>query len=178
MWRFVKHFFKNTRQTGAIIPSGKDLTLAMVEPIEFSKTKNITEIGAGTGVFTKKILEKMSKDCTLTVIEINKEFCAELSKIKDKRMKLIEGDARNLSKIISNADVVVSGLPLASFTKKDRHTVLEEIQKITNQYIQFHYSTLTEKDIRQYFEIKNKKNVLLNVPPAIVYSCKKKHATS
>lgn len=174
MWQFIKHFFKNFRQTGAIMPSGEELACAMVSPIDFSKTKHIVEVGAGTGVFTKKILKKMGKNCKLTVVEINKEFCDELKKIKDKRMTLIEGDAKHLSKNVSFADVIISGLPLAGFSKKDRHAILGEMQKTTKQYIQFHYSTLTEKDIKQYFQIENKKNILLNVPPAIVYECRRK----
>jgi phospholipid N-methyltransferase len=174
MWRFVKHFFKNFKQTGAIMPSGEELSNAMVSPIDFSKTNHIVEIGAGTGAFTKKILSKMKKDSALTVVEINKEFCDELKKIKDKRLKIIEGNALHLSSAVKKADYVVSGLPLVNFSKEEQQKILHEIQKVSEKYVQFHYSSLAEKEIKQHFEILNKKHVLKNVPPAIVYDCKRK----
>lgn len=175
MWRFVKHFFKNFKQTGAILPSGNELASAMVEPIDFTKTTHIVEVGAGTGVFTKKILSKMNKNCELTVVEINKEFCNELRKIKDKRLTIIEGNALHLSSCVKKADAVVSGLPLVNFPEEERHKILSEIKKVSEKYIQFHYSTLAEKEIKQHFEILTKKRVLKNVPPAIVYNCKSKN---
>jgi phospholipid N-methyltransferase len=174
MWRFVKHFFKNIKQTGAIMPSGKELAEAMVAPIDFSKTTHIVEIGAGTGAFTKKILSKMKKESALTIVEINKEFCNELRKIKDKRLKIIEGNALHLSSAVKKADYVVSGLPLVNFSKQEQQKIFHEIQKVSERYVQFHYSPLAEKEIKQHFEILNKKRVLKNVPPAIVYSCKRK----
>ncbi len=174
MWRFVKQFFKNFKQTGAVLPSSEELASAMVLPIDFTKTNHIVEVGAGTGVFTKKILSKMKKDSALTVVEINKEFCQELKKIKDKRLTIIEGNALHLSSCVKKADFVVSGLPLVNFSENERNKILREIRKVGEKYVQFHYSPLAEKEIKQYFEILNKKHVLKNVPPAIVYSCKRK----
>lgn len=174
MWRFVKHFFKNFKQTGAVLPSGEELANAMVLPIDFSKTAHIVEIGAGTGAFTKKILSKMNKKCALSVVEINREFCNELRKIKDKRMTIIEGNALHLSSAVKKADFVVSGLPLVNFSNEEQHKILREIKKVSEKYVQFHYSPLAESAIKQHFEILSKKHVLKNVPPAIVYSCKRK----
>jgi len=174
MWRFVKHFFKNFKQTGAVLPSGEELANAMVSPIDFTKTTHIVEIGAGTGVFTKKILSKMKKDSALTIVEINKEFCQELKKIKDKRLKVIEGNALHLSSCVKKADFVVSGLPLVNFSNEEQNKILREIKKVSEKYVQFHYSPLAENAIKQHFEILSKKRVLKNVPPAIVYECRRK----
>ncbi len=173
MWKFIKQFVFHPRRTGAIVPSSPDLAKAMLAPVDFSKAKQIVELGPGTGAFTHLILKGMRKDARLTVLELNKNFCEELSAIQDSRLTVINGDALQLSKHVSTADYVISGLPLTNFTKNDHRKILAQIKKISKHaYIQFHYSPLSEKYIKEQFKHVSKKTVLKNIPPAIVYTAR------
>lgn len=167
---FIKQFLKNPQQIGALTPSSPGLTRAMLEPIDFDKARDIVELGPGTGPFTRALLKKMRPDARLFVVEINDEFCVQLRKIDDKRLHVIHGDAGKLSALVSRADYVVSGLPLITFPKEVASAILVEIAKIAPTYIQFHYSTLAEKLLRKHFKKVTRKVVLLNVPPAVVYT--------
>lgn len=169
MWKFIQNFFKKPIQTGAIAPSSKALAKAMVKHINFSTAKHIVELGPGTGVFTRELLQNMKKDSTLTCVELNDEFIARLKKIPDKRIKVVKGDATQLSSIVSNANYIVSGLPVANFGEK-RTQLYEEIKKTAPVYIQFHYTTFIEKHLKEHFVITHKELVLNNLPPATVYT--------
>ncbi len=174
MIKFIKQFILHPRRTGAIMPSSPDLAKAMLEPVDFSKAKQIVELGPGTGAFTHLILQKMKNDAKLTLVELNKDFCKELSQKKDSRLTIINDDARNLTKHITQADYVISGLPMNGFSKENHRKVLAEIRKVMKySYIQFHYSPLAEKYIKEYFSNISKKRVLRNIPPAIVYTCRR-----
>lgn len=174
MWKFIKEFIVSPRQTGAILPSGPALTEAMLTPINFSEALHIVELGPGTGAFTHQILRKMRPDAHLTVIEVNKEFIKKMRDIKDKRLTIIHGDAAKLSLHVKSADYIISGLPLVSLPATKRDIILQEIKKtVKNRYVQFHYSPLAEKDIKKHFKITAKKNIARNIPPAIVYVCRK-----
>ena len=170
MWKFVKQFILHPRRTGAILPSGPELVKAMLAPVDFEKAKNIVELGPGTGVFTKELLRRMRSDSKLTALEISPAFCKELLKINDNRFTILNADAKHLSKTIKEADYVISGLPLIALPTKDHEQILNEIKKITKYaYIQFHYSPLGEAQLKKTFSKVNKKIVMKNVPPAIVY---------
>ena len=173
MWKFVKQFILHPRNTGSIVPSSPDLARAMLAPVDFSKANNIVELGPGTGAFTRLILTRMKKDAQLTVLELNEEFCRGLEKIEDSRMKVIHGNAMELSSHVKNADYVISGLPLNSFSKKEHLAVLKEIKKIVKHaYIQFHYAPLREELLKENFPRISKKLVVKNIPPAIVYTAR------
>jgi phosphatidylethanolamine/phosphatidyl-N-methylethanolamine N-methyltransferase len=51
---------KNMKQVGSIVPSSSFLTKKIIKGIDFNKNLNVLELGAGTGVFTKEILNRMS----------------------------------------------------------------------------------------------------------------------
>ena len=51
----------------------------MTENIDFQKARNIAEIGAGTGAFTRNILSKKDEDANFFAVEINKKMANKLS---------------------------------------------------------------------------------------------------
>ncbi len=53
MFKFLRQYVMHPRSVGAIAPSGKNLALKMMEPIDFNNAKVIVEYGPGTGSFTK-----------------------------------------------------------------------------------------------------------------------------
>ena len=87
---FIRNFWKERKMVGAMAPSSKYLAKKMLERIDFSTAKVIVELGPGTGVFTRKILQKLSPDGILLVFELNDSFMNMLKKeFKDPRVILI-----------------------------------------------------------------------------------------
>ena len=132
---FIKNFWQEKKMVGAMSPSSKFLAQKMLKNVDFKKAKVIIELGPGTGVFTKKILEKMAPDAKLLVFELNTDFYNMLkAEIQDNRMVLIHDSAEKITEYLHqenllNADYVISSLPLANFPKKLVDTILQHSEK-------------------------------------------------
>ena len=182
---FIKQYVKNPRTVGAIAPSAEKLAHKMVEGINFSKASCIVEYGAGTGVFTKKILNKKKDSTIFIAIEYNGNFCEVLDeKFKDeKNFILINGSAEKLKEYlnkynIDKVDYIVSGLPFASLPDTMSNRILKvtkEILKDRGEFITFQYTLFKMKLFKSYFSNIKRKRVLLNLPPAHVFKCKNSH---
>ena len=177
---FFKSFLKNPGRTGSVIQSSPFLVRKMTEPVDWKKAKIIVELGAGTGVITEKILEKMSRDATLLCFEIDERLFGKLEKkFQDPRVKLIKDGAENLGKYLEKyklgeTDCVISGLPLVSLPKDTSRQIMNAVQehlKRGGKYVQFQYSLTSRKKFKALFSEMKLCFTLLNIPPAFVYVC-------
>jgi phosphatidylethanolamine/phosphatidyl-N-methylethanolamine N-methyltransferase len=177
---FLKQFWQEKKMVGAMSPSSKYLAHKMLRNIDFKKAKVIVELGPGTGVFTKKILEYMQPDAKLLVFELNDTFYNQLKEdISDNRMVLIHDSAEHIQKYLSNeglihTDYVVSSLPLANFPVKLKSSIINtsyETLKNNGKYIQFQYSLNSKRILEERFDAVHLAFTPLNFPPAFVYTC-------
>ena len=167
---------------GAISPSSPFLTEKMLENINFQTVRLLIEIGPGTGVFTKKILEQMSTDSTLLVFELNTNFFEKLkNEIQDTRVIFINDSAEKIDYYISEyqlskADVIISSLPLSNFPQRITLKLLRSFQRSLNdhgKFIQFQYSLKQKRELEHVFPNVSISFTALNIPPAFVYTCNK-----
>jgi len=179
---FFKAFLENPRQTGSVIQSSPFLIDRILKPVNFEKAKVIVELGAGTGVVTKKILKNMTENSMLLSFEVNKSLCKELkSKVKDPRLKVISDGAEKLPRYlkryeVEEVDYIISELPLVVLPKEMREKILFQITrhlKKGGQYVQFQYSLASKKKFKTLFSEMKIYFTLLNIPPAFVYVCTK-----
>ncbi len=183
MFKFIRQYILHPRSVGAIAPSGKNLALKMMEPIDFKTAKVIVEYGPGTGSFTRKLICKKKDSTVLVLIEQNKEFVKILEKeFKNvKNLFIINDSAENVSKILQelgykHADYVVSGLPFTSLPKSVSVNIFNETNKILDKglFITFQYSKVKKKFFEDYFNFHDILFVMKNVPPAYVFVLKRK----
>ncbi|MGG0904491.1 rRNA adenine N-6-methyltransferase family protein [Bacillus subtilis] len=178
---FLFQYIVNPRTVGAILPSSRYLGDKMVEGIDFKKAAYIVEYGPGTGVFTKKLLEKRRPETTILLVEQNEEFYLLLKEtFKDeKNVFIVNGSAENSSQYAKDygmpyIDYVISGLPFASLPKTVSANILLDTAKILKrdgEFITFQYTTLRKPFFEQFFTKIDVKRELRNVPPAYVFSC-------
>ena len=93
---FFKEALKTIKSSGAIAPSSKWLSQRIVDSLNFEQPKIIVEFGPGNGVFTKKLLSRLSDDSQLIVFEINEFFYQQLLQINDSRLTVINASAEAL----------------------------------------------------------------------------------
>lgn len=165
-WRFVRQFFRHPRQMGTVTQSGRTLAAKMAE--EVGPSREVVEFGAGTGPVTEEILKRLPEDGCLTCFEINAEFCRCLERIHDARLRVINDDAMNCERYVTQADCVVSGLPLALFSRHEKERILDITSK-SKTYIQLQYTPILGRTIKRYFPNVKLKFVPRNLPPAFVY---------
>lgn len=181
MQKFLKEYIKNPKYIGAIVPSSKFLAKNMIESIDFNKSKCIVEYGPGTGVFTKELVSKASKETLIVLIEHNNDFAQILNdKYKSNNNVIIINDSAEfidyyLNKYnINTVDYIISGLPFASLPQNVSTCILDKTKNILSKqgkFITFQY-TLFKKDLfKSRFRIIQHRKVFKNIPPAYVIEC-------
>ena len=179
---FLKQFFNNKSEVGAVAPSSKMLGRKMYGDLNFDKANCIVEFGPGTGVFTLELLKRMKKDALLIVFETNSTFYTKLkTTINDKRLVLINDSAEKIGFYIeangyNKANYVISSLPLTVFPKELKDNILNESIKFLDkdgEFVQFQYSLNAFKLLKEKFTDVRLKFTPINIPPAFVYKCKK-----
>jgi len=180
--KFFRESVKNLKTVGTITRSSKYLCKAMIKPVDFSKAKVIVELGAGDGVVTKHILNKMDKDAILLAFELNPKFCAQMREIDDDRLIVIEDDAEKLQSYLEQhghekADYIISAIPFTIIPEEICFRIIENCKtSLVDQglFIQIHYSLIPKKMYQKVFGNIDLNFVPLNVPPAWVMVCEKR----
>lgn len=153
----------------------------MIEGIDFNKARYIVEYGAGTGVFTEKLLTKRNRETVILLVENNRGFFQVLQeKFKaENNVFIVYGSASDIEQHMKRFDIpyvdyVVSGLPFASLPKEISNEILLHTTKILKkdgQFITFQYTTCKKAFIEKFFNKIDIKREYRNLPPAYVFSC-------
>jgi phospholipid N-methyltransferase len=179
------------------VPSSRFLAAALVRSIDFSRAGTVLELGAGTGAITSEILRRMGSNSTLYTVDVNPAFISHVHRrIRDRRVVPILGAAENLETIlrrrgVTGVDAIVSSLGLSTMDEDRRHRILSSAAKYLGSHgvlSQFQYlhansaaklaSRLGLRPFREetllcrYFSRVSHERVFLNMPPAIVFTCK------
>lgn len=176
----LKAFIKNPKRMGFPMPTPDKDTDLLVEQIE-QEHRYIVELGTGEGNVTKKILREMSLEAKLLSIEKNKRLYSHAKeKIKDKRLYLINGDAKNieiyivLHKFPKQVDCVISTLPLLLMLPKERKNIIKVCYNSLHPggiFVQIQYAKLSKKGLEKQFSSVELKSYKDKAP--FVYVCKK-----
>jgi phosphatidylethanolamine/phosphatidyl-N-methylethanolamine N-methyltransferase len=190
---FVAEALADFPTVGAIAPSSRYLTRAMLEPLCLETARVAVELGPGTGVMTRALLNALPRDATLLAFEINDRFTRYLrATVRDPRLVVMNAPAEALQKELSRrgyprVDAILSSLALGFMSDRQRHGLLSEISAslsdrgIFTQYqylhaLQFSDRQLSKLDLLRllgrYFRSVQRKIIWPNLPPAFVYACR------
>ena len=177
---FLKEFIRENKTVGSLTPSSRFLASKMLENIDYSKIKVIVELGPGTGVFTRKIVNKLPEDVFFLVFELNEEFYLQLKNEFDQpNVVIIHDSADQILNYLKQynferADVIISSLPFANFDESLRSSILSKVYETLHadgKFIQFQYSLQSKKALKALFKEVKIGFTALNIPPAFVYTC-------
>ena len=175
--RFLCNWMGRPLTTGAVSPSGKALTKLMASFVDPADPRPVVELGPGTGVVTKALLDRGVAPERLVSIEFNPDFCALLRK-RFAGVNIIEGDAYTLGETLKGTvdgeiSAVVSSLPL--FTRPfemRRALILEALDRMPagRPLIQFSYALVPPVPAEPgLFTVEHTHWVVMNLPPARVW---------
>jgi len=172
---FLKNFVKD-RYIGALTPTTTFTVKRVCKKMDFSRDLIVVEYGPGDGPYTDHLLSKLSKGSTLVVIETNKVFVKLLKKNKDKRLKVTEGSAEDVKKIllglkIKKADYIISGIPFSFFPRRMKLRIIRntsEVLKEGGQFLVYQYSFHVKKYLRRYFKKIRTDFEPINLPPYFI----------
>lgn len=176
--KFLKTFFEERKQVGAVAPSSRFLVKKMCDKIDFEQADVIVELGPGTGVFTTELLARSKKNARIFVFELNDEFFKLLQKkFTDPRIILVNESAEFMDKVlrehgVDQADAILSSLPLAVIPDAIRKRIIikaYDILRTNGVYVQYQYSLNAKKLIKMKFENLKMAFSTINIPPAFIY---------
>jgi phospholipid N-methyltransferase len=163
---------------GSIIPSSRILIERMLKPVDWENTKLFVEYGPGVGTFTRPILEKMSADSTLIVIDTNPDFIKFLRRsIDDPRFIAVNGSATDVESIVQehgfdSADYVLSGLPFSTLPPGIGDEIAQATSRVLRpggSFLVYQFSPKVLDFIKPHFDHVDRGFEWINVPPATLF---------
>ena len=196
---FAEEALADFSTTAAISPSSPQLAAAMLEPLPLAGASVVVELGAGTGVMTRALLNEMRPDATLLVFEINQRFYNYLkAHFSDPRLILVHASAEHVDlelrqRGLAEVDAVLSSLGLGLMHDRERQAIFERLvpflseRTVVTQYQYIHAlqcknGRLSRLDLRpllnRYFGSVQSKLIWRNLPPAFVFACRRDPAAN
>lgn len=177
---FLKRFISAPSQVGSITPSSRYLMREMLSEVDWDTSHSIAELGAGTGVFTGKISEKMN-DGHLMVFEIDDALRTMIKTPDGHKTKItLHSNAEDLPDVMRSfgfeqVDCILSSLPFTVLPAGVSDKILSgvaECLKPDGKFVAYQYSQIMRKEFERRFKHVKISFVLRNIPPAFVYVCK------
>ena len=186
---FAGQAWANFQKTAAVVPSSRFLAEAMVEPLPLRAAKVVVELGPGTGVMTRELLQLVPDDCHVLAFEINPQFVEYLrNEVQDPRLEVVASGAENAAAELrrrgyTSVDAVLSSLGFGTMPEAFSHQVIRGLRPFLDrrsgltqfQYVQsirWHDGGVEFFDMRavlgQYFSHVERRKVWRNLPPANV----------
>jgi len=177
--KFIVESFKNLKQVGTITRTSDATCDRMLSHIDFSKVTSVVELGAGDGVITKHILNRLPEKSRLLVFELNDAFCTQLKEINDDRLIVVKDSAEHVTKYVEKykfgpVDHIISSLPFLIIEDDAKSAILSQTKtllKNSGKFVQINYSSKAKKIYQKYFSNIEVSRVVRNIPPAYVLAC-------
>jgi phospholipid N-methyltransferase len=181
---FLKRFLSSPKGIGGVFPSSNYLAKKMIRQLDIDSCPNIAELGVGTGSLTRYIFKYMNPYTKMYLFEKDPVFLNYLNKKyqfdNNCNIKTFS-DALKIREVFKNMegvnpDMIVSGLPFANFEQKTRKKFLKDIHETLRPnglFIAYQYSLGIYKELKEMYSEVELDFVFFNIPPAIIYRCKK-----
>lgn len=172
--RFLNGLKNQPKTVGAVWPTGPVMARSMASIVNPNAELPVLELGPGTGVITKAILERGLAPSKLHTVEYSPDFVREL-RIRFPNIHVHQGDAFNLNDSVGDRrfDCAISALPLLNFPTEMRvQFIIEVLARLpmSRPLIQFSYGPAAPVSAKAgQFSVERHDFVLRNIPPARIW---------
>src|SRR5437667_1844218 len=186
--RFLSAFLREPARVGSFAPSSPALAQAMLRGCDLRNARTVVEFGAGTGAFTRLILERIGGQAMFLALELDDKHVRGLRQ-RFPGVHVYHDSAERVQKYLADhrrkkADYIISGLPWANMPVQEQERILEAVlnslrpEGLFTTFAYVHARWLPRalrfrERLGHYFEqVKTSGIVWRNVPPAFVYRCR------
>ncbi|WP_265516165.1 phospholipid N-methyltransferase PmtA [Nitratireductor luteus] len=172
--RFFKGWIDKPKAVGSIIPTSGITARRMASVVRPESDDAVLELGPGTGVITRAILERGVKPENLISIEYSAEFVTRL-RADYPDVNFVHGSAFDLDQALApwkgrRFDCVVSAIPLLNFPLPERVALVErllDLLPLGRPIVQITYGALSPVPAgKGSYTVKHFDFVVRNIPPA------------
>jgi phosphatidylethanolamine/phosphatidyl-N-methylethanolamine N-methyltransferase len=173
---FFRRWLANPLQMGSIIPSSSALCDRIVRHTRRDGDEIVVELGAGTGVVSRALLESGLPPDRLVVVEIVPDMAQHLRAVLPGAI-VIEGDARRLPDLLpprwhGRIGTVICGIPLVLLPLAEQRRFIDAIDAVApgRGFLHFSYCATSPLPARRHGLLARREAwTPLNFPPASVW---------
>jgi phospholipid N-methyltransferase len=177
---YLKSFFKD-KDVASVTPTSGFCVRHVCRPIDFSKDISIVEYGAGSGVFSRYLLQNMTPDSKLALFETNDLLFEELQEIDDPRVSFYQDSVEFVTEVLpdeyfGNTDYIISGIPFSFLDKEAKSSVLKQSYELLREggkFLAYQTSGHLKKPLQNTFGNVHTEWEWRNIPPMTVYEAEK-----
>lgn len=124
-----RHWLRHPLGIGAILPSSTAVARAMARDLPLDRPGSVLELGGGTGVVTRSLIEAGCEPERLIVVE-REPALAEILRARYGKARVVQSDACVIDAILRKLGVtelaaVISSLPIKWFPLESQRAVIE-----------------------------------------------------
>lgn len=127
---FLREFLRDPN-IASVKETSPFLIRRVLDRLNLRGPRVVVEYGPGTGPFTRALLDRLSPESRLVLIESNPEFCAHLDRYRDGRVRLHQAGAQDVLEILDGlrADVILSGIPFSRIEERRKSLILRDTRR-------------------------------------------------
>jgi phospholipid N-methyltransferase len=181
--RFLRSFLRSPRQVGSVLPTSQRAVRDMLDMAPVDQARLVVELGAGTGPHTREVLRRLGPEGELVAFEVDPGLAAGLEReLRDPRLRVVADSAERLAEHLGGRrpEVIVSALPFTSLPRAVRDAVLHAARDALADdgvMLVLQYSPLIQRELERTFGQVQRRLSPLNVPPAVLFACRRARAT-
>jgi len=186
--QFLGAFLRRPAEVGALLPSSPALARALLHDCHLKTAKMVVELGPGTGVVTRLILQRIGRRTDFLALELDHGHTRALKR-RFPGIAVYNDSAETIRTHLKRhgrqtADYIVSGLPWTTIRSRLREDIMREVLAAlapggvftTFAYVHGLWLPAARRFrtwLRRHFaEVRVGEVIWRNVPPALVYHCR------
>lgn len=173
---FLRRWLANPLQMGSVVPSSDSLCRRVVAQTKLAEHEAVLELGAGTGVISRALLNSGIPAERLFVVEIVPDMARHLRQVLP-GVNVIEGDARALPELLpakwqGRIGTVICGIPLVLLPVAEQRRFIDAIQAVApgKGFLHYSYCATSPLPYRKHdLTARREAWTPMNFPPASVW---------
>ena len=175
-WLFLRRWLANPLQMGSVIPSSRALCRHIATLVERKDDEVVVELGAGTGVVSRALLQAGVPPEKLVVVEIVRDMAEHLREVLP-GVQVIQGDAFDLARALPRAmhgkvGTAICGIPLVMLPLERQRAFVDAVESVSpgKGFLLLTYCITSPLPYRKLgLKARREAWTPLNLPPASVW---------
>jgi phospholipid N-methyltransferase len=170
-----RHFLRDPK-VASLKSTSPYLVRRICRRLDLRGPRVIVELGPGLGCFSRALLDRLSPDSTLILIETNPDFANALARIPEPRLRVVFGSAVHLKDILHHAglsrvDVVLSGIPFSYYKEAAKMKLLADIREVLAEdglFVAYQSTAHLRKYLKRVFPRVRVERQVFHIPYLVV----------